>query len=689
MLAVLLFSGPSLLSETDRTHHDATAPLRYDSTRLALHYLPVKAGKSVAVVDTHLIRANSNVDGGIEIADWVSGDVLARIPFGRVKWTATIPGSPWIVAWSSIWSELALFKVDTLSRLEKVAVAWEGDEDAVGICAGTSVIGDRIVALLQKGGVAQIYRVVSQLDSVVLQKMRAVTVLTHLNEVMTSCVIDGTAPYRVIVATTAGNLLSINIANVNDQRALIATDSRPDFDTFPLSWPITVMTVFYSGNGTSPNLLTYSSHPDHLSGVFSVISPTLPGSKSDGTKRPWRPSCRDIGVQPAVTLRPSMLVSHGVAVDNDDAEIYVHPRDPAASVVLGTTKSRGGDGGLHVWTMDGREVWFAPMPKGSGLNSVSRNAIAAWRIDPDAVLHNAKLDVDHLTSMRELKRILVPVGNHLVDLDPDDIAVYGSCTLSYQPRGTPPVARRHYLFMATKSGIVHQFRVGLDSPVAADLEPSVRLTRVRHWTVGFGTQLENCVGDPDSGSLYIGEEAVGVWHYPLGLLSEEESVPVVAVPDPNPVSRRYHFPLGRRPGQAPMAPILLDSTPLVNPRGQLHRDVEGLGLYRDPRGQGRHVLVVSSQGSNSYNLYELGAADPPPLVASLAIVSGAKGDAVTKTDSLAVTSAVVGPGFKHGVLVVHDDATTDPWDLTRVEPNASFKVVAWSEILAGMSATRA
>ncbi|KNE66370.1 hypothetical protein AMAG_11513 [Allomyces macrogynus ATCC 38327] len=409
-----------------------------------------------------------------------------------------------------------------------------------------------------------------------------------------------------------------------------------------------------------------------------------------------------------------MLVSHGVAVDNDDAEIYVHPRDPAASVVLGTTKSRGGDGGLHVWTMDGREVWFAAVPKGSGLNSVSvltgvpvgrgkgrkldlalagvrgeRNAIAAWRIDPDAVLQNAKLDVDHLTSTRELKRILAPVGNHLVDLDPTDIAVYGSCTLSYQPRGTPPMVRRHYLFMTTKSGIVHQFRVVLDGPADTDTEPSVRFTRVRHWTVGFGTQLENCVGDPDSGLLYIGEEAVGVWMYPLGLLSEEESVPAVAPPEPDPLTRRYHFPLGRRPGQAPAAPILLDSTSFANPRGQLHRDVEGLGLYRDPRGQGHHVLVVSSQGSNSFNLYELGAADPPPLVASLAIVSGAKGDAVTKTDSLAVTSAALGPGLEHGVLVVHDDATTDPWDLTRVEPNASFKVVAWSEILAGMSAARA
>ncbi|KAJ3359478.1 hypothetical protein GGF32_009205 [Allomyces javanicus] len=408
-----------------------------------------------------------------------------------------------------------------------------------------------------------------------------------------------------------------------------------------------------------------------------------------------------------------MLVSHGVAVDNDDAEIYVHPRDPAASVVLGTTKSRGGDGGLHVWTMDGREVWFAPVPKGSGLNSVSvltgvpvgsgqgrkldlvlagvrgeRNAIATWRIDPDAVLHNTKLDVNHLTSTHELKRILAPVGNHLVDLDPADIAVYGSCTLSYQPRGTPPTARRHYLFMTTKSGIVHQFRIELDSLADTGMEPSVRFTRVRHWTVGFGTQLENCVGDPDSGSLYIGEEAVGVWVYPLGLLSEGESVPAVAVPDPDPISRRYHFPLGRRPGQAPTAPVLLDSTPLVNPRGQLHRDVEGLGLYCDPRGQGHHVLVVSSQGSNSFNLYELGAADPPPLHASLAIVSGAKGDAVTKTDSLAVTSAAVGSGFEHGVLVVHDDATTDPWDLVRVEPNASFKVVAWSEILARKSAAR-
>ncbi|KAJ3359477.1 hypothetical protein GGF32_009204 [Allomyces javanicus] len=172
LLAVLLFSGPSLLPELDRTHHDSSAPLHYDPTRLALHYLPVKAGKSVAVVDTHLIWTNSSVDGGIEIVDWLSGYALARVPFGRVKWMATISGTPWIAAWSSIWSELTLFKVDAQGRLEKVAAAWQGDEDAVGICAGTSVVGEQVVALLQKGGVVQIYRIVSQADSVVLQKVQ-------------------------------------------------------------------------------------------------------------------------------------------------------------------------------------------------------------------------------------------------------------------------------------------------------------------------------------------------------------------------------------------------------------------------------------------------------------------------------------------------------------------------------------
>jgi hypothetical protein len=60
-----------------------------------------------------------------------------------------------------------------------------------------------------------------------------------------------------------------------------------------------------------------------------------------------------------------------LAYDNDDAEIYI-PSDNAPAVVIGTTKSKRGDGGLHMWDLEsGKELEFVPVPNGAGVNSVS------------------------------------------------------------------------------------------------------------------------------------------------------------------------------------------------------------------------------------------------------------------------------------------------------------------------------
>src|SRR5437867_10037552 len=52
-------------------------------------------------------------------------------------------------------------------------------------------------------------------------------------------------------------------------------------------------------------------------------------------------------------LRPA-LATEKVSRDADDPAIWIHPTDPARSLILGTNKTRAPDGALVVFGLDGK-----------------------------------------------------------------------------------------------------------------------------------------------------------------------------------------------------------------------------------------------------------------------------------------------------------------------------------------------
>ncbi|KAI9179673.1 hypothetical protein H9P43_005001 [Blastocladiella emersonii ATCC 22665] len=405
----------------------------------------------------------------------------------------------------------------------------------------------------------------------------------------------------------------------------------------------------------------------------------------------------------AVPANRTLTSTRPRADDNDDAAVYVHPTHRGASAVLGTTKSHArGDGGLHVWLVDGgREVGFVGVPSGAGLNSVSVlydvpvvsettgqvvrvvdvavagvrggvNGIAVWRIDPDAFLHLSNRTT--ATSTDPPPAALVPLTDHLIPLDAARVEVYGSCAYT---TSTPRAHRTDsWLVLPTKSGVAHQYQLSLSDTASG--QPAVpRLRAGKSWTVGRGSQLENCEADTDLGVLYVGEEAVGVWAYRL-----DAGVPVT------PTIPNWPPQLAREASSATAWPRLLDATVGAHPNGTLRRDVEGLGLYMSPTpNDARRFLLVSSQGQNAVAIYDVTRVldGATPQLGVLHVARGPSTDAVTKTDSLAVTSAAIGP-YDAGLVVVHDDATTKPGDESRVVRDATFKVVSWAEVAARVAA---
>ena len=188
------------------------------------------------------------------------------------------------------------------------------------------------------------------------------------------------------------------------------------------------------------------------------------------------------------------------------------------------------------------------------------------------------------------------------------------------------------MFINATDGRYQQHRV-----TWSDRGPGTELVR----EFRLPSQPEGCVADPDLGRVYMGEEDAGIWE-------------AGAEPD----------------GDAPR--LVVETGPA------LVADVEGMDIYRETvaiSGRDRRLLVVSSQGSDSFAIFDLD--DDYRLLASFSIRAnlGAGIDGVSETDGLAVTSASL-PGYPAGVLVVQDGRNRMP------DAPQNFKIVDWRAIAA-------
>lgn len=150
--------------------------------------------------------------------------------------------------------------------------------------------------------------------------------------------------------------------------------------------------------------------------------------------------------------------------------------------------------------------------------------------------------------------------------------------------------------------------------------------------IRLASQVEGCVVDDAGQALFVGEEKRGVWRLDLA--------------------------------QAPAEPALV-----IPVGGALVADVEGLSIHTRSR-----LLVVSSQGSDSFAVYDTRA--PYALRGSFAVGLNARRsiDAVSETDGLDVSSADLGGDYADGLLVVQDGHKRLP------QGRQNFKLVPWRDV---------
>jgi 3-phytase len=322
------------------------------------------------------------------------------------------------------------------------------------------------------------------------------------------------------------------------------------------------------------------------------------------------------GVPTVSPVRETAVVEHP-ADAADDPAIWVNPKDPARSAVIGTDKK----GGLYVYDLAGKALQYLPNGR---MNNVDLRA--GFKLaGRDVVLVTAS-DRTH-KSVAIL--VLDPETRQLADVA-DGVQAselsdpYGLCMYRSRKSGET------YVFVNDPTGLVRQWRL------VATPAGKVRAEVVRSFALN--SQVEGCVADDDTGVLYIGEEDVALWRFGAEPGASDRKVAVARVKD---------------------NPALKD-------------DLEGVGLWAGAKGRG--YLVVSSQGNNTYAVFERQGRNR--YLGSFAIApNGAGVDGVSETDGLDVTSAAL-PGFPDGLLVTQDGYNVSPPE------NQNFKFVSWRDVAA-------
>ncbi|KAA1156332.1 phytase [Pseudoalteromonas fuliginea] len=214
---------------------------------------------------------------------------------------------------------------------------------------------------------------------------------------------------------------------------------------------------------------------------------------------------------------------------------------------------------------------------------------------------------------------------YIADIPTNLDEIYGLCMYSSNTG--------NYVFVNDKSGLYQQYKIS---------ENNEKITGKLVREFNLPSQPEGCSADDELGQLFVGEEDAGIWF------------------------------IGAEPSTG-TTPIMLQH---INK--QLVDDVEGMEIYHADNAR---YLVVSSQGDNSYVLYEIGNITQNTEVPSLkfsgkfsVIVDLNSGiDGTSETDGLTVTAKPL-PGYPEGILIVQDGYNRMP------QQPQNFKIIDWREV---------
>ncbi len=352
-------------------------------------------------------------------------------------------------------------------------------------------------------------------------------------------------------------------------------------------------------------------------------------------------------------------VAEGVlAGDSDDPAIYVHPTDPAQSMVLATLK----DGGLVVFDLAGNlldtvfpaeygvdhgEIRYNNVdlvygfPLGDTTVDLAVDLAVASDRQNDTI---AVFAIDPAT--RTVSDITAPdMITTIFGVDDGEQTAYGLATY------TEPATGNVYVYITQADGAQVaqlQLRAAGNGQVTAAVVRMITVPAVSDDPED--SQTEGLVVDRELGFLYVALED-GV----------DAGLAIVK------------YDAAAEGGDNP-EPLALLATDALLP------DVEGLTIYYGPDGSG--YLLASSQGDSTYAVYE--RAGDNAYLGSFA-VGGRNGiDAANESDGADLINVSLGDAFPNGLLVVQDGANEPQYlaenDEELENRSTNFKFVPWENV---------
>lgn len=336
--------------------------------------------------------------------------------------------------------------------------------------------------------------------------------------------------------------------------------------------------------------------------------------------------------------------------DADDPAIWLHPTDPAHSLVITTLKDAGG----MVYDLSATQVQtLAPFPSQDGQISRYNNvdvqydfklydgsrvdiAVASdrgqdvfriWRIDPD-------------DDLAPLKYIGVDTPARVFpDLPDGSNNPLGNQSTAYGLTLYRDVAADRTYVLATQRDqsrlIQYELVANPDGTVGSQYVRDFQFMSMQGGSVNLnGYQFEGLVVDQQTGVLYAAQEEVGIWRVDL------------------------------KTGEMDIEPLIL--TKGFDPISPLTADVEGLTIYYGANGNG--YLLASSQGDDSFAIFDRATFD---YLGSFSIVDDVNTDGVQESDGADVISVSL-PGYPNGLFITQDGAEG--------RRATNFKYVSWAQI---------
>ncbi|WP_426446663.1 phytase [Paenibacillus sp. S-38] len=278
----------------------------------------------------------------------------------------------------------------------------------------------------------------------------------------------------------------------------------------------------------------------------------------------------------------------------DDPSIWVHPSDPAKSMIIATNK----DGGILVYDLNGKQKYSYETGRMNNIDVCYGFKLAGQSVDIAAATNRTTNTIDIFAIDRSTGALRSVIGTPIVSSMSE---VYGFSLYHSLKTG------KFYALVLGKEGEFEQYEL-YDNGKGA-----INGKKVREFKLA--TQSEGMVADDEYGRLYIAEEDAGIWAY------------------------------GAEPGDgdARKSVAAVDGVKLT-------ADVEGLTLYYGEDGEG--YLIASSQGSSSYAVFDR---EDGEYEGSFVIADGPAIDGTSETDGIDVLSFGLGSQYPDGIFIAQDD----------------------------------